>query len=166
MREIYFIRHAKSSWSEPHLDDINRKLNNRGKRDAPFMADMTVLHGKKPDMLITSPARRAFDTANVFRKAHQLAKDNLKKDPRMYMASSNTILEVVKELPVEFAVVYLFGHNPGMTTLANYFSKEYIDNVPTCGILKVKCDIGEWLDIHPSRCTVEAFWYPKMFSQS
>jgi phosphohistidine phosphatase len=164
MKTVYFIRHAKSSWKDMSLSDINRPLNGRGKRDAPFMASMSHQKEKKPDIIITSPAKRAYDTANHFRKAHHLKKGNLIRDPRLYMASTDGMLEVIKELPEDVEVVYIFAHNPGMTYTANYFSAEHIENVPTCGLFKVSSTALEWSLLNQENSQLEKFIFPKLFN--
>jgi len=166
MKTLYCVRHAKSSWSNPDLSDYNRPLNQRGKRDAPFMADMTVLRELKADIILSSPAKRAFATANIFRKAHGLKKNELIKDERLYLASPDIMLDVVREMPSEFGVIYLFGHNPGMTYLANYFSESQIENVPTCGMFKVLCEVEHWHELNRDKGRLETFVYPKMFHSS
>lgn len=163
MKTLYCVRHAKSSWSDPDLADYDRPLNGRGKRDAPFMADMSVMRESKPDIILSSPAKRALVTANTFRKAHGLKKSELIRDERLYLASPDIMLDVVREMPSEFNVIYMFGHNPGMTYLANYFTDDRIDNVPTCGMFKIVGEFEHWHELSDSQARLETFVYPKMF---
>ena len=72
MKTIYFIRHAKSSWADMSLRDIQRPLNARGLRDAPFMAKMLKGRGVQLDAIVSSPANRAFTTATYFAEAFGL----------------------------------------------------------------------------------------------
>jgi len=65
MKRLYLVRHAKSSWNRPELDDIDRPLNKRGKRDAPFMGQRLKQHDVCPDLIISSPAKRALKTAKI-----------------------------------------------------------------------------------------------------
>ena len=68
MKKLYLVRHAKSSWENNKLKDIDRPLNKRGKRDAPFMGRLMKENNIKPDLLISSPAERALRTAKIFSK--------------------------------------------------------------------------------------------------
>ncbi len=164
MKYAYFVRHAKSSWSDPYLSDHDRPLNGRGKRDAPFMARMMLLKEQRPDVMITSTALRAKRTARHFRKALGLKKKLVWEDPRLYHAAPQQIIDVVRELPDDHQIVYVFGHNPGMTDVANFFSHDIVDNVPTCGIFKISCDVDSWYEINRSNSTRSAFYYPKQFN--
>ena len=164
MKVAYIVRHAKSSWADPYLPDHDRPLNERGKRDAPFMAQMMQLKEQAPDLMVTSTARRANRTARYFRKAFGLPKKLVWKDSRLYHAAPQAILDTIREIPDEYQCIYVFGHNPGMTELANFFSRAYIDNVPTCGIVKITCDIDAWYELNNSNSKKSAFYYPKQFN--
>ena len=163
MKSLYFVRHAKSSWRDPLLSDEMRPLNSRGKRDAPYMASMMADNESSPDLLISSTAVRAKRTANHFLKAFGLDKSKLVKDQRLYLASPQAMLDVIRELPNDYSTIYLFGHNPGMTEIANHFSDEYVDNVPTCGIVKITCNINEWYELNKQNSRRTQFYYPKQF---
>lgn len=164
MKTVFFVRHAKSSWADLDLDDHDRPLNKRGKRDAPYMAELMAKKGAHADLLITSPAKRARATARYFRSALGMAKEQLINDRRLYHAGIEIILEVVQELPADLAKIFVFGHNPGFTHIANHFSTRFIDNVPTCGIVQVSAAIEDWTRFDPNHATFEAFYYPKMFN--
>ena len=67
MKKLFLIRHAKSDWSNPTLDDFDRPLNERGKTNAPFIGDLLREKGVFPDVIISSPAYRARETARIIR---------------------------------------------------------------------------------------------------
>ncbi len=163
MKQAYFVRHAKSSWDNPALADEDRPLNARGKRDAPYMASMMLLKEQPADLLVSSPAVRAVRTARAFRKAFGLKKKALISDNRLYLASPQMMIDVLRELPDYVETPYIFGHNPGMTDLANYFSDDILENVPTCGVFRISCDIDEWYEFNNANSRRTAFYYPKMF---
>ncbi|MEM9888360.1 MAG: histidine phosphatase family protein [Bacteroidota bacterium] len=160
-KTIYFIRHAKSSWEDYRLKDIDRPLNKRGKQDAPKMATYLRELGVQADAIVTSPAKRARKTADAFQEALNIK--NREKDERIYEAWGKALFDVVRDISNQYHTVLLFGHNPSFTTIANQFSDELIANVPTCGICKVVCEIDEWKDFDVSSGKLEAFYYPKMF---
>jgi phosphohistidine phosphatase len=163
MRTLCFVRHAKSSWDEPSLADIDRPLNSRGKRDAPAMAArLRELH-VAPDLIVTSPARRALRTAKFFQKEFDLESTLFVEDLSLYDASPDDIIAVVQHLDNTKRTVFVFGHNPTLTFLANRFPGVRIDNVPTCGILQAKTVVPTWDKWTPEISTFIGFYYPKQY---
>lgn len=163
MKTVYFVRHAKSSWDNPSLRDIERPLSSRGKRDAPFMGKL--LHGKGivPDRLISSPAIRAFSTARYFAKAFGIAEDAVEVDKRIYDAYPDDILGLVQELPEDCGLVLIFGHNPTFTGVVNLFTEDYVSNVPTCGIFRIDADVDSWADFREGKGRLTEYYYPKQY---
>ena len=127
MRTLYLIRHAKSSWDNPGLRDFNRPLNERGQRDAPLMAALIAKMGIKPDLIVSSPARRAITTAQYFADALGIADDDIVRNQEIYEAYPQEILRLISELPEKSETVFMFGHNPTFTDVANRFSDDFID---------------------------------------
>ncbi len=163
MKHLYLIRHAKSSWDYPELRDIERPLNKRGRRDAPFMA--SLLHGKgvRPDLLLSSPATRAYSTAVYFAEALGYPVEQIRVEPLIYHGGEDDILALVRGLDDQLDTVLLFGHNPVLTGLANRFAREFIPNVPTCGIVKVESPADRWADLSEADARVTEFMYPKQY---
>ena len=162
MKKVYFIRHAKSSWDDTDLSDIERPLNSRGLRDGPFMSKMLKGKDVKPDKLISSPANRAFTTATFFAKELNIPEQAIVVRKEIYHAYPEEVLNIIRNLSDADDVVVLFGHNPCFTSLANQFSEEYIPNVPTCGIVKVEADVKHWSDFEKER-KLKAFYFPKQY---
>lgn len=163
MKTIFLIRHAKSSWDSPELRDIDRPLNKRGLRDAPFMASMLSHKISTPDQLISSPANRAFTTATYFAKAFKIPPGDIKQEKGIYEAYAQELLYIVQHLDPAWNTVCLFGHNPGFTNFANQFTKDFIDNIPTCGIVEIAGDLDNWADFTKKQAAVKAFYIPKQF---
>ena len=163
MKTIFFIRHAKSSWSDMNAADIDRTLNNRGLRDAPFMAKLLRGKGNKIDQFISSPATRAFSTAQFFAAEFGVAKDDIQIEKFIYHSYAPEILFFVKKLDDALDTVCIFGHNPTMTSIANSFSEEYIVNVPTCGILKVESNSKTWTEFTEDNAKLTDFYFPKQY---
>ncbi len=165
MKTIYLIRHAKSSWDNPDLRDFDRPLNKRGFRDAPFMAAFLSKQVPTPDKLVSSPANRAFTTATYFAEAlGQKAKD-IHQEAGIYEAYAQEVLLIIQGLEPAWDTVCLFGHNPGFTNLANQFSKDFIPNIPTCGIAKISGAITDWKDFEKGKVKLMNFHYPKQFQR-
>ncbi len=163
MKTVYFVRHAKSSWADLSLRDIDRPLNQRGKRDAPFMANLIKGQGVLPDALISSTAKRAFLTAKRFAKAFDIPKKAIIKKDKIYEAYAVQVMEVIQEQPDNWKTIFIFGHNPTFTSLANAFSNEYIGNVPTCGIFRVVAAVDSWRQFSENTGKLTAFYFPKQY---
>lgn len=147
MRWIYLIRHAKSSWSRPGLADFDRPLNTRGKRDAPLIGSKLAELGCTPDRIVSSPANRAIATANRIAEAIEYPIAAIETDQGIYAASVNELIQLISQFSVNYRQVCLVGHNPGITNLSNYLTDEYLDNVPTCGIVHIELEIDNWQQI-------------------
>lgn len=165
MKVLYLIRHAKSSWDYPELKDIDRPLGSRGLRDAPFMAQLLKEKGIVPDKIVSSPAKRAHSTATFFAQAQGIRPEKILLDPKIYHAYAGDILSIARDWPDDWNNVFLFGHNPTFTSVANYFADEFIDNVPTCGIVEIQLDTNSWKHLKKGEGEVKHFWYPKQFKR-
>jgi phosphohistidine phosphatase len=163
LKTVFFVRHAKSSWEDPSLDDIERPLNKRGLRDAPNMAKMLHSRGHVPDRLLSSPANRALTTAVFFAEAFDIPRSEIDVRPEIYEAMPQDLIDLIRSLPEAWSSVYLFGHNPTFTDLVNRFSGNGIDNVPTCGVVQVEADVDRWSHFNPGKASIKAFYHPKQF---
>jgi phosphohistidine phosphatase len=138
MKRLYLIRHAKSSWTNHDLDDFARPLNKRGKRDCPEMAARLGKAGILPDLIVTSPAKRAKKTALFMAKGTGYDKKNIRYYDELYLGSLSYHLQLIDELLRKVDVVFLVGHNPTMTELGEYLTGRNLGNVPTCGIVAME----------------------------
>ncbi len=165
MKTIFLIRHAKSSWEDPMLRDIDRPLNHRGLRDAPFMAEFLSNRVSRLDAILSSPANRAFTTATYFATAFGMEERTIIANEDIYEALPKTIYRIINTFPEKWSVALLFGHNPTLTMLANDFSAKHITNVPTCGIVKIEASIDRWDDFNNRNGQLTDFYYPKQFDE-
>ena len=163
MKTLFIIRHAKSSWDASNIDDFERPLNDRGKRDAPRMGKRLKEKDIQPTLLLSSPAKRALSTAKGIAKVLKYPKDDIKTDRRLYHADEETMLTVVRELKEKQDVVMIFSHNPGLTEFVNSLmdGELDIDNVPTCGVVAFKLDLDTWKDVDWGKGKLLFFDYPK-----
>lgn len=162
MRTLYLVRHAKSSWGNPGLRDFDRPLNERGLHDAPKMAQMLAEQGIKPDLLVSSPAKRALTTALFFAEAFQIASESVRREPEIYEAFPTTILRIISQLPDEAHTIFMFGHNPTFTEVVNQFMEnDFVDNVPTCGVIKISSSAPDWKSFYEGNSKVTACLFPK-----
>lgn len=159
MKQLLLVRHAKSSWDDPSMTDFDRPLNERGKKNAPEMAIRLHDKGLRPDLLVSSPAKRAKQTAKAFASVFGL--NDVQFLDRLYHPATAIFLEVIQSLPEHSRMTAIFSHNPGITDFANMLSGFHIDNIPTSGIVGVQADIQSWSDFDPSSSKFWFFDYPK-----
>ncbi|MCW8803191.1 MAG: histidine phosphatase family protein [Ignavibacteriaceae bacterium] len=161
MKTLYLTRHAKSSWTNPRLTDFDRPLNNRGKRDAPFMGKVLKDKKVKIGLIISSPAKRTKKTAIAIAEKLSYSEKKIMFNEDLYEASSNTLIKVIKKVDEKYDSVMIFAHNPGLTLLNNHISKNYIDNIPTCGIVALQLN-NKWSEVDKNTCKFLFFEYPKL----
>ncbi|MBL7940908.1 MAG: histidine phosphatase family protein [Flavobacteriales bacterium] len=161
MKTLYLCRHAKSSWADPGMDDFDRPLNERGLRNAPFMAQVFKQRGELLDRIVSSPAKRALTTARSFADALAISNDHFLQDRSIYLAERSTLMHVVNALPTAADRVMLFGHNPGFTELLDHLSDAGVDNLPTCGLVRIDFALDDWKLLGKHTGNLVWFDYPK-----
>jgi phosphohistidine phosphatase len=159
--QLYLIRHAKSSWDFPELDDYERPLNDRGLKNAPEVGKHLVGLSIKPDLLISSPAKRAIDTCKLIAKEFKYPEAQIKTDNLIYHASVIELYQVLRQLNDKYKTVFLFGHNPGLSDFGNSLSGEYFEDIPTCGVLGLEIQEEKWAETKKGSAKVSLFEYPK-----
>lgn len=147
------MRHGKSSWSDASLSDFERPLKKRGIREAALVGKKLVQVSGKPDLLISSPAKRAFTTARIVAEQLQYPESDIIQEPRIYGAGLREVYSVLNDLGVDPSTIMLFGHNPTFTSLVNVFQSSYLDNLPTCGCIGFDLETDSWANIENVRAT-------------
>ena len=166
MKYLFLTRHAKSSWSNPGLADIDRPLNERGKKAAPFMGKLIMDKGEKPELLISSPAYRAFSTAKAFGEAMGLVENDIIINRTIYGAGAQQLLELVQNQDDLNKSIMLFGHNPTFTSFVNFLTSSNIMNVVTCGVVRIDFECSSWTDIDFGSGSLAYYEYPKKYDNS
>ena len=173
MRTLIFLRHAKSSWALPGLDDFDRPLNDRGNKTAPQMAKWLNDQQIKPDVLLCSPALRTRQTlAHIKPIIGQNSKDIIEHS--LYLASSQTLLTIASELDDNFKTAILLGHNPGLHDAAlevlnptsQRESGQMQSHFPTCACAIVSLAIDNWHNITEDIGVLRAYMSPKALPTS
>ena len=165
MKQLYIIRHAKSSWGDFSLPDFERPLNDRGRSDAPMMAKRLLEKKIKIDAFVSSPAKRAKKTCKLFCNEYNVKEDKIIFIDNLYLAPAETFFEVIEKLDEKYKHVAIFAHNPGVTEIANRLCKDvHIDEMPTCSIFAVEADIEKWKDFKEAENKFLFFDYPKHLS--
>jgi phosphohistidine phosphatase len=164
MKTLLLARHGKSSWDDSDLSDFERPLNSRGRRDAPLMGRLLKQLGTAPDLIITSPANRAFTTARIIAGALDYPLERIAVREQLYEATSNDILSVVQSLDEGLNTVLLFGHNPGLMLFCNLLVSPGINDLPTCGIAGIHCNVDSWNDVAAGNGGLFLYEYPKKYA--
>jgi len=126
------------------------------------MAQLLVSQGVVPDLLVSSPAKRALTTALFFAEAFKVEPGAIQRDPNIYEAFPQEILRIISDLPDAATTILLFGHNPTFTEVANRFSEDdLIENVPTCGVVKISSSADSWKAFYEGNSKVAACYFPK-----
>lgn len=162
MKTVLLIRHAKSSWEDASISDFDRKLNDRGKRDAPKMAEKLRKKGLEPDLMVSSPARRAVDTAGIFAEEFGIKYKKIVQVDALYEPHTEVFSQVIETLDDDVKTVACFSHNPAITVFVNTLTPVRIDNMPTCGIFGVTVNIKHWCDFRQATKEFLFFDYPKL----
>ncbi len=160
-RKLFIIRHGKSSWDNHGLDDFDRPLAERGIRSATDMAHRLNDLGLVPELILSSPASRALNTALIMSRIWHLEASALQIHDPIYMAYVSEIEQVVAETPSEIRHLAIFGHNPAFTMYANIFLEEALDNLPTAGVVIVTLEANGWNGIGRSHVKGTYLDYPK-----
>jgi len=159
IKTLYIIRHAKSSWKDLALDDFERPLNKRGKRDAPVMGERLAKNQVMPDIILSSPAKRAKMSAKIIaNKVHYDKKIIFKQE--IYEADQQTLQKIVNNIDDRYDTAFLVGHNPGLNELAEYYVN-YEENLPTCGIIGIAFTCNHWKESNAENARLLSVDYPK-----
>jgi phosphohistidine phosphatase len=164
MKELYIIRHAKSSWKDITLSDFDRPLNKRGKHNSIFMGELLASRGVVPDVIVSSSAKRAYTTSKNIAKAIGYSKQKIYFNSDIYEASLNTLIHVITAIDNEHESAFLIGHNPSLNMLLDYLVPDNtIENIVTTGVVELELSIERWEELSAKRTKLISFEYPKKY---
>ena len=159
MKTLLLLRHAKSSWEDPTLQDFERPLNGRGREAAKRIGRYIKKRRLCPDLVLSSPARRAKETVKLVLNAAGMKVD-VRYDERIYEAEPLQLVEVVSQAPADKSLVLLVGHNPGMEELLQLLTG-HSERMPTAALAKIKFHIQEWNMLVTAQGSLEGLVKPK-----
>ncbi len=145
MKILLLLRHAKSSWKHPELADHDRPLNKRGKQAAPRMGALLRDQDLTPDLIITSTAARALNTAELVAEACGYEHD-LKRTRKLYEGGPEAYLKILRELEEAQRCVLMVGHNPTLEELVEQLTGEAVA-LPTAGLVHIELPLKRWRDL-------------------
>jgi phosphohistidine phosphatase len=161
MKTLYIVRHAKSSWDDFSVSDHERPLLPKGRNRTILVADRLKETGQVPELILSSTAKRAAQTAEIIAQVLGYPKDKILFNKNLYHASADDVMDELFGLDNEINSVMVVAHNPGLTDLANYFLSNTIGNLPTSGVVKVVFDTDRWETVPESGHKVELLLMPK-----
>jgi phosphohistidine phosphatase len=159
-KRLFLIRHGKANHPLQGASDFTRTLAESGEIDVRKMAEKLKLKDLVADALVSSPAVRALSTATAFADVWK-SPVAIETEPHIYEAEVRTLLRVVNNLDNEYHSAAIFGHNPGITELANYLSSVNVPNIPTAGVVIIDFPIEDWKYLTYESGTILLFDFPK-----
>ena len=159
MKTLFVLRHAKSSWDDPDLADFERPLNHRGKSAAPFMGETMEREGLLPDVILSSPAVRARETARLAKESGNLSAD-IQHVEQIYEASPQTLRQIASGIDDRFRSAMIVGHNPGMEGFVRLLTGRS-EPMPTASLAVIDLDITAWSEISGGRGSLRRLIRPK-----
>lgn len=169
MKRLTLLRHAKSDWDDPVPRDFDRPLNRRGEKAALLMGEFAAKRKMRFDLLVASPAVRVVQTLDTFFTGYGETLDP-RWDRRIYLASSPTLQDVVRDLPDSAESVLLVGHNPGLEELildlvpddgASPLREDVEVKFPTASLAVMDLPIERWTQLEENGATLVSFTRPR-----
>lgn len=162
MKKLFLLRHARAEERQSGEKDFDRELSAIGLQNATRMG-MNISHKQYQfDIIVSSPAIRAFNTANLIAEQIKYDTSKIHQNGEIYEASVRTLLQVVNNLKEEWESVLLVGHNPSLTYLAEYVTSEAIGDITTCGLVEIDFNIGAWKEASEGNGTFVSYEYPEL----
>jgi phosphohistidine phosphatase len=155
MRSLTLLRHAKTERDSPTGRDFDRPLTERGHRDAERLGAEIHTLGLGYDLVLASPARRSVETVEC------VAGLSPTYDERIYNASTEDLLGIVRAAPADVHRLMLVGHNPGFEQLAALLAPGSIADMPTCTLAEIELPIDDWQELGPGHGRMVRFINPK-----
>jgi phosphohistidine phosphatase len=161
MKTLLLLRHAKSSWDRPDQSDHDRPLNSRGKHDAPRMGKLMRQQDIVPDLIVSSTARRAIDTANAAADGCGYERDSVMTTRLLYHAGVEEYIEVLQDLGEGPDRVMAVGHNPGIAELVEALTDEFA-RMPTAALAQIELPINAWSELREDTGgKLAGYWEPR-----
>lgn len=167
-RQLLLLRHAKSAWDTAVANDFDRPLSKRGKRDAPRIGGWLRQQRLVPELVVSSPARRARKTTTKVCRELGVPKQEICWEPRIYGATADTLVQVLSECREDAAIVLLVGHNPGLENLLDYLCGPTIalpadgKLLPTATLARLRVAVS-WKHLQPQCATLISITRPSSF---
>jgi phosphohistidine phosphatase len=163
MRRLLLLRHAKAAAADEPLTDNARPLTERGERDARQIGERLRQHHPPPDLILSSTATRALQTAQLVASALAYSRDAIALERRLYLAEPIMLLDVIEEQSSEISCLLVVAHNPGLTELVHGLLSDFeVDDLPTAAVVGIgQPDTENWADLQNRRSHLTYYDFPK-----
>lgn len=161
MKYLTLIRHAKSSWEFPGLTDKERPLAKRGRKGAEKIAAHNSVLLDEVETFYCSTALRATQTIDLLSRFAEIPLSKQEYNDSLYIFDHKVLIQFIKRLADRFQSIAIIGHNPALTELVNSLTEYSLENIPTCGLVRIRIDSESWKDIENSDCKLVYFDCPK-----
>ena len=164
-KTLWVVRHAKSAWP-PGVRDFERPLAERGHRQSRVASEWLASEPAPAQRVLTSPARRAAETANCLRRAFGLSAQDVEDRDDLYLASPAAMLNVARSLPEGVSSAAIVGHNPSITQFVNLAAgRQALDNLPTFGMVRFTA-ASAWRSVTWESFHLERWTSPKRLEEA
>ena len=147
MKTLYLMRHAKSAWDDLQQPDVERPLLETGLKRTRRVIEFLQKKDTELDLILTSHAVRAIETARIIAHAFSLDEQHFKIEKGIYHSNADDWMDFFYDIPEDAHRLLMVGHNPAITNFANHFLKEKIDYLTTSGIIVIRFKVNEWSEI-------------------
>jgi phosphohistidine phosphatase len=167
VRTLYVLRHAKSDWGDASLRDFDRPLNGRGWKAAKAMGQEMRERDLAPDLVLLSPSARTIETLARVEEGFGATLEKV-EEKAIYLAETETLVELVRNAPAKAKRLMVVGHNPGMHELVLVLANgpqdlraEAATKFPTAALAEISFDVSDWSDVAPGSGFIRSFVKPR-----
>jgi phosphohistidine phosphatase len=153
-KTLVLIRHSKAENRDHSVSDIDRQLTEEGREDSKKMANLLLKSGIKPDLILSSSATRASQTAQIFAKLLKTQAENLNISRRLYYCSAKQILDILVGLQDNINCVIVVAHNPGISDLVRGLSSGRAFFMDNTQVIIMEYKIDQWYKVGDHRPVV------------
>ncbi len=151
MKRLTLMRHADAQWKDPDMNDFDRPLNRRGQAEAESIGRRLIELALAPDLIVTSPARRAAMTAEIIVRETSLPPRSIRYEEPLYLGGAPEILKLVRTIGPRVSHLMIIGHNPGISELAHLLApRKDMEGLATAALRSITFDLEQWSDVSPS----------------
>ena len=162
IKTLYLIRNAKSDWNDIGASDFERGITKKGKKDIETMSSYLMIKNILPDIILSSCALRAQETADIISEKLQY-KGKIEYLQELYYTPTSTLLDILYMLDISVNVAFVIGHNPQLTDIANILIDEHISKIPSSAVVAINFDIQNWNELAYQKGKIDFFITPKQF---
>jgi phosphohistidine phosphatase len=164
MKRVIFMRHAKAEPMDDEMTDFDRQLAEKGRNDAGIISSVLQNNGIKPDLILSSSALRAYQTALIISERIGLNPGKVKKHDDLYEdVTTSDILEYITTSVDSVKTLMIVGHNPWISNVAVALSQNFDEIFPTSGLLVLDFKVDFWDEVIPGDGKTRLYDFPKNY---